>query len=201
MMKTFLGEVEELVSRVGSHPVWGYKHCLRVDALAREVGDEEGVGYDGEILRLSCLLHDIGLYKAYNLREAPDHAERSAVVAGRMLRDGDFPPQAARVVVEAIRCHPPGASPASSMEAGLLKDAVALDYLGTVGVSRVLAMVGSEEGVPDLPSAVRHAESLRKSVPGLLLFEASRAIADERIVEMDGFISSLRRSTDGMRLL
>ncbi len=197
MMKTMIGEVEDLVSRVGTHPVWGYAHCRRVDALANDIGNDEGISFDGEILRLASLLHDIGLYKSYNLREAPDHAERSATVAGRILRDGDFPPQATRVVVEAIRCHPPGASPASSMEAGLLKDAVALDYLGAVGVARVLAMVGSEEGVPDIPTAIRHAESLRKTIPNLLLFETSRAIADERIIEMDDFLTSLHRSTDG----
>jgi uncharacterized protein len=195
MMKLLVEEVEDLVSRVGTHPVWGYAHCLRVNALASEIGREEGVSFDEEILRLASLLHDIGLYKAYNLREAPDHAERSATVAGRILRDGDFLPQATRVVVEAIRCHPPGASPASSMEAGLLKDAVALDYLGAVGLSRILAMVGSEEGVPDIPSAVRHAESLRRSLPDLLLFETSRAVADERVIEMDDFLSNLRRST------
>ncbi|MGH3088437.1 MAG: HD domain-containing protein [Rubrobacteraceae bacterium] len=194
-------EVEGLVARVGTHPVWGYGHCLRVLALAEEIGDEEGVGYDGEMLRLAALLHDIGLYKAYNLREASDHAERSAVVAGRILRDGDFPAQATRVVVEAIRCHPPGASPASSMEAGLLKDAVALDYLGSIGVSRVMAMVGSEEEIPDLPSAIRQAEGLKRTIPGLLVFESSRDIASERAIEMEDFLSALRRSTDGLRLL
>lgn len=198
MVKTLAAEIEDLIARVGKHPVWGYAHCLRVNALATEIGREEGISFDDEILRLAALLHDIGLYKAYNLREAPDHAERSATVAGRILRDGDFPPQATRVVVEAIRCHPPGSSPASSMEAGLLKDAVALDYLGAVGLSRILAMVGSESEVPDLPSAVRHAESLQKSLPDLLLFEPSRAIARERIFEMDDFLSSLRRSTHGI---
>lgn len=200
-MRTFLGEVEEIVARAGTHPVWGYEHCLRVNEMAARIGDEEGVGYDAEILRLACLLHDIGLYKAYNLREAPDHAERSAIVAARILRDGDFPPQATRVVCEAVRCHTPGSSPASSMEAGLLKDAVALDYLGTIGVSRILAMVGSEEGVPDLPSAVRHAESLRKSFPNLLLFETSRKIAANRAAEMDDFLANLRRQTGGAKLL
>lgn len=200
-MRTLSGEIEDLIRRVGTHPIWGYEHCLRVNAMAEEVGAGEGVRYDAEILRLASLLHDIGLYKAYNLREAPDHAERSAFVAGRILRDGDFPPQAARVVVEAIRCHPPGASPASSMEAGLLKDAVALDYLGTVGISRILAMVGSEEDVPNLRDAVRHAESLRKTIPNLLLFDTSRDIAADRIIETDDFLASLRSSTDGMKFL
>src|SRR3712207_6743032 len=87
-------EIEALVARVGTHPIWGYAHCLRVCALAEELAKADRVSYDAEILRIAALLHDVGLYKAYAFREAPDHARRSADVAERLLRDGDFPPQA-----------------------------------------------------------------------------------------------------------
>ncbi|HLL56335.1 MAG TPA: HD domain-containing protein, partial [Rubrobacteraceae bacterium] len=129
-MRVIVEEIEALVSRAGGHPIWGYAHCLRVHALAEKLAREERLDYDPEILRLSALLHDIGLYRAYSLREGADHVRRSAAVATRMLRDGDFPPQATRVVLDAIEHHPPGASPGRSTEAALLKDAVALDYLG-----------------------------------------------------------------------
>jgi uncharacterized protein len=201
VMRTLVHEVEELVSRVGTHPVWGYAHCRRVSGLARELAHAERLEYDGEILHLAALLHDIGLYKAYNMREAPDHAERGAIVADRILKDADFPPRARRVVVDAIRHHPPGSRPGSSVEAALLKDAVALDYLGAVGLSRVLAMVGLEEEVPDLPAAIAHARSLHRTIPDLLLFESSRSIARERTLEAEGFLEDLGRSTGGFKLL
>ena len=106
-MRSVVEEIEALVARVGTHPVYGYSHCLRVFALAEELAVSEDVTYDVEILRAAALLHDVGLYKAYALRDTPDHAKRSAEVASRILQDWDFPPQARQAVIEAIEHHPP----------------------------------------------------------------------------------------------
>ena len=200
-MRVIVEEVETLVSRAGTHPIWGYEHCLRVLSLAEELAHAERLDYDEEILRLSTFLHDIGLYRAYTLREGADHVRRSVAVATRILRDGDFPPKAARVVLDAIEHHPPGAPQGRSMEAALLKDAVALDYLGAVGLGRVFAMVGLEEDVTDLAAATRHAQSLRRSLPDLLYFDASRNLAHERVLEMDRFFENLENATASLKLL
>ena len=195
-------EIEGIVARAGTHPVWGYKHCLRVHALAEAIAASERISYDPEILRISALLHDIGLYKAYAFRDAPDHARRSAIVAEGILKDSDFPPQATRAVVDAIVGHPPGApSTGTAVEAALLKDAVALDYLGAVGISRMLAMVGIEDDVPDIPAALWQAENLRQTIPDLLVFDASRLLARERVAEMDAFLADLRNATSNLKLL
>lgn len=200
-MKVIVEEIEALVSRVGTHPVWGYAHCQRVFTLGKELAEAERLDYDEEILCLAAFLHDIGLYKPYKLREGADHVRRSVVVAARLLRDGDFPPQATRVVLDAIEHHPPGASSGRSLEAALLQDAVALDYLGAVGLSRVFAMVGLEEDVPDLAAATRHALNLRRSVPDFLQFDASRRCAHGRILEMDDFFANLEDATANLKLL
>ena len=200
-MKVIVEEIETLVSRAGTHPIWGYAHCLRVFDLAEELARSERLDYDQEILRLSALLHDIGLYRAYSLREGADHARRSMAVATRMLRDGDFPPQATRVVLDAVEHHPPGAPPGRSTEAALLKDAVALDYLGAVGIGRVISMVGLEDEVPDLPSAVRHAESLHRSIPGFLILQSSAYIARERAIQAQSFFMDLKDATRNLELL
>ena len=197
-----LEEIEALVARVGIHPIWGYKHCLRVRALAEAIAASERVAYDKEILGISALLHDVGLYKAYAFRDAPDHARRSAAVAEGILKDSDYPPQATRAVVDAIVGHPPGrAAESAAAEAALLKDAVALDYLGAIGLSRILAMVGLEDDVPDIPAALWQAENLRQTIPDLLVFDASKLLARERIVEMDGFLADLRNATSNLKLL
>jgi uncharacterized protein len=152
-MRAVVEEIERLVARAGEHPVWGYAHCLRVHDLAVELAEAEGLDYDAEVLRLAALLHDIGLYRAYRLREGADHVRRSASVATRMLRDGNLSPSAIRLVLDAIEHHPPGAPPGRSTEAVLLKDAVALDYLGAVGISRVLARSPpSSNSTPAAPS-------------------------------------------------
>src|SRR3712207_9527656 len=70
-MRPLADEVEALVARVGTHPVWGYAHCLRVHALAEELARSERINHDWEILRVAALLQDVGLYKAYAFRESP----------------------------------------------------------------------------------------------------------------------------------
>ena len=169
--------------------------------MAEELAREERLDYDAEILRLAALLHDIGLYRAYALREGADHAHRSVAVATRLLRDGDFPPLASRVVLDAIEHHPPGAPPGRYKETALLKDAIALDYLGAVGLSRVFAMVGLEGDVPDLAAAAQHALSLRHSIPDLLYFDATRSVARKRVLEMDDFFAHLEDATANLKLL
>src|SRR5919106_1298762 len=143
-MKPVVEEIEALVARVGTHPVYGYAHCLRVYALAEELAASEEVSYDVEILRAAALLHDVGLYKAYALREPPD------------------------------------APAGTASETILLKDAVGLDYLGAIGISRMLAMVGTEDDVPDIPTAIWNAESLRRKIPDLLVLQSSKDLASHR---------------------
>src|SRR5918994_6602548 len=200
-MRPVMEEIEAHVARVGTHAVYGYAHCLRVYALAEELAVLEDVTYDEEILRAAALLHDVGLYKAYALREPSDHAKRSAVVARRILKDWDFPPHASQAVIEAIEHHPPGAPAGTASETVLLKDAVGLDYLGAIGISRMLAMVGTEEDVPDIRAAIWNAESLRQKIPDLLVLQSSKDLAAQRIREMDAFVEDLRYSTAKLKLL
>jgi uncharacterized protein len=200
-MKPVLEEIEALVVRAGTHSVYGYAHCLRVYALAEDLAVSENVSYDTEILRAAALLHDVGLYKAYARREPADHAKRSALVARRILQDWDFPPQASQAVIEAIELHPPGVPGSAASETILLKDAIGLDYLGAIGLSRMLAMVGTEDDVPDIPTAIWNAESLRQKIPNLLVLQSSKDLAARRIREMEDFFEDLRDATAKLKLL
>jgi uncharacterized protein len=200
-MSRVVEEIEGLVARVGTDPVYGYEHCLRVYALAKDLAISENVTYDTEILRAAALLHDVGLYKAYARREPADHAKRSALVAGRILQDWDFPPQASQAVIEAIELHPPGVPGGAASETVLLKDAIGLDYLGAIGVSRMLAMVGTEDDVPDIRTAIWNAESLRQKIPSLLILQSSKDLAARRIRETEDFLEDLRDATEKLKLL
>src|SRR4051812_5720569 len=120
-MKTVGGGIEGLVARGGAGPVYGDSHCLRGYSLGGGIAASENVTYDREILRVAALLHDVGLYKAYAMREPADHAKRSALVARRILQDWDFPPQASQAVIEAIERHPPGVPGSTASETILLK--------------------------------------------------------------------------------
>lgn len=199
-MKTLVKEIEARVARAGTDPIWGYNHCRRVYVLARELARLERLSHDSELLYIAALLHDVGLYKAYSHRKEAEHARRSSAVAEQLLSDGNVSAQDIQVVLDAIENHPPGPARGTTAEAALLKDAVVLDYLGYVGISRVLAMVGTEEDVPDLGAAIRHAESLHQSLPSYLLLESSRYIARDREMEKDHFMENLHNATAGLKL-
>lgn len=194
-------EIETRVERAGTDPIWGYKHCLRVYALAKDLGNAENLTFDAELLYIAALLHDIGMYKAYARRKEQDHARRSSAVTEQLLRDANFPAKDTEIVLDAIKNHPPGSPAGVTVEAALLKDAVALDYLGAIGVSRTLAMVGSGDDVPDLASAVRDIRDLHRSIPGYLLLESSKGVARERVSEMERFLTELGDATASLKLL
>ncbi|CAN5636691.1 hypothetical protein BH24ACT22_BH24ACT22_19970 [soil metagenome] len=200
-MKSLLKEIEARVARAGTDPIWGYNHCRRVYTMARELARLEELSYDPELLYIACLLDDIGLYKAYSHRKEPDHARRSSAVAGQLLRDGNLPARNIQIILDAIEHHPPGSPIGASVEAALLKDAVALDYLGAVGVSRVLAMVGKEEDVPDISAAIRHSEDLHENIPGFLILESSKQAARDRRNEKEDFVGNLRDTTMDLKIL
>lgn len=200
-MRSLIEEIEARVERVGTDPIWGYEHCLRVYALARDLGQAENLAFDVELLYIAALLHDIGMYKAYARRKEQDHARRSSAVAEQLLRDANFPARDTETVLDAIKHHPPGAPVGVTAEAALLKDAVALDYLGAIGVSRTFAMVGSGDDIPDLASAVRNIRDLHRSMPGYLLLESAKSVARERILEMEHFLTELGDATASLKLL
>jgi len=174
-------EVEALVARVGTHPAWGYAHCRRVHELAKQLAEDERISYNPEVLHISALLHDVGLYKAYNLREARDHARRSATVARHILRDPDFPEEAARAVLDAVSHRPPGPERGRWVEGTLLKDAIALDYLSAVGIGRVI-------------------ENLHRNIPGFLILDSNSYIARERAIQAQNFFMDLKDATRSLEL-
>jgi hypothetical protein len=65
----------------------------------------------------------------------------------------------------------------------------------------MLAMVGSEDDVPDIPAALWQAENLRRKLPDLLVFESSKGLARKRNFEMDDFLQDLRDATNSLKLL
>ena len=62
-------------------------------------------------------------------------------------------------------------------------------------------MVGTEDDVADIRAAVWHAESLRRQIPDLLVFETSKDIAHRRGHETYRFLEDLRHATAGLKLL
>ena len=115
---------------------WGLNHARRLLSLIDIIG--EGLEYDREIVWVAAHLHDWGAYSPW-AQPGVDHAQRSSEVARDYLLERNVPPESIETIVTCIRTHHQG-DPNRPLEALLLSDADALDFLGVVGVLRVLWM-------------------------------------------------------------
>jgi uncharacterized protein len=182
------------------HPAWGPAHCRRVYALALELADREGAPVDRDSLFAAAHLHDLGAFAPYRV-EGVDHAERSAQVAEELLAAAGFPADKLSLVQAIIRGHMYRADPGESREAVLFHDADTLDFLGAVGVARILAIVGLDDWAPDLPSAVRLLQRFVRELPAKLITVSARQLAVGRVAEMKAFLAALELESQGLAVL
>jgi hypothetical protein len=82
-----------------------------------------------------------------------------------------------------------------------LHDADALDWLGAIGVARVIALVGPNGGEPNGPKAVKMLEDSLAQAPSRVLSPAGRKRVPQLQQELAEFLKDLRRETDDYRML
>ncbi len=181
------------------HPAWGPAHCARVYSLALELAEREGWRADGDALFAAACLHDLGAFAPHRL-EGADHAQRAADLTPAWLADAAYPgdPSAVQAV---IRGHMYSADPGHAPEAIVFHDADTLDFMGAVGVARVLAIVGLDDWTPDLPSALALLQRFARELPGALISNAARDLGLLRTSETRSFIAALADSTRGLAVL
>jgi uncharacterized protein len=167
---------------------WGTNHTQRllrlVDILAA------GMEYDREIVWTAAHLHDWGAYSPWGQPDV-DHVARSVEVARDYLAARGYPQEWIEKVLTCIASHHQG-DPNRPLEAVLLSDADALDFLGVVGILRDFAKK---------PKAMREAyETVQKRkarLPGMLCLEKSRQLAVQRIQEMDHILARFEEESFG----
>ncbi len=167
---------------------WGLQHSHRLLKLIADIG--RGLDFDAEVMWIAAYLHDWGAYPAW-AQEGVDHCLRSKQVADEYLAGHQYAQEKINRVLEAIEFHhAPGADRAT--EAILLRDADALDFLGTVGVLRNFSI-----NPRDLRKAYN--ETLRRRDRSLSILALPRAqeIAAERIKEMNAVLAAFESQTSG----
>jgi uncharacterized protein len=178
---------DEIVRRTEEYGgAWGLNHTRRLLKLVQILG--EGLCYDDDVVWLAAHLHDWGAYAAW-AQPGVDHAARSAEVAADFLGERACPPDTLAAVVECIATHHSG-DPERRLEAVLLSDADGLDFLGAVGVLRDFS-----KAPRDLRRAYDAARMRQVKVPGCLCLERSRALARERLTEMEALLQAFRHSS------
>jgi len=191
--------VRDFAAKHFKNPAWGYSHSMRDYALARELAAADHVSLDDDVLFAAAYLHDMAAFKPWE-NEKLDHSDVAAGIVDTVLKGTGFPMAKIDAVRGAIRTHMYYRDPVGP-EALYLHDADALDWLGAIGVARVMALVDPNGGDPDGPKAVKMLEDNLKDVPGRVLSPAGRAQMAPRKAELEGFLEDLRRESDNLRTL
>ena len=139
--ESFFKELKEKIQsnfeEGGSH---AFDHTERVYNLALKIGKKEKADLD--IIKAAALLHDIARLKEDN-KEVECHAEHGAEIAGKILKEMNFPEDKIGNVVHSIKVHRHSKGlPAETKEAKILQDADRLDALGAIAIARMFSTGG-----------------------------------------------------------
>jgi HD superfamily phosphodiesterase len=191
--------VRDLAAKHFKNPAWGYSHCLRDYALARELAAADHAAFDDDVLFAAAYLHDMAAFKPWE-DEKLDHSDVAAGIVDTVLKGTGFPMAKLDAVRGAIRTHMYYRDPVGP-EALYLHDADALDWLGAIGVARVTALVDPNGGNPDGPKAVKMLEDNLKNVPSRVLSPAGKALVPARKAELETYLKDLRRESENLQTL
>jgi uncharacterized protein len=150
----------------------------------------EGQKYDAEVTWIAAHLHDWGGYPKW-AQKGVDHALRSRQVAEEFLVEKGCAPELITPILECIEYHH-GSDPHRRIEALLLSDADALDFLGVVGVLRDFS---KKPG--DLRKAYEVVQARKEKLRQSICLESSRVIAARRLEAMERFLSTFEEETFG----
>jgi len=193
--------VRQFAAQHFKNPAWGYSHSVRDYTLARDLAEADHVKFDDDVLFAAAYLHDMAAFAPWDReKEGVDHADEGARVVDTVLKGTGFPSTKIDAVRNAIRTHMFDRTPVGP-EALYLHDADALDWLGAIGVARVIALVDPNGGEPDGPKAVKLLEDNLAQVPSRVLSPAGRKRVPPLQQELAEFLKDLRRETDDFRML
>ena len=180
-------------------PAWGFSHSQRDYDLAKSLAAADHVTLDDDVIFAAAYLHDMAAFDKW----ADEKKEHGAVAAEKIdlvLGGTDFPKAKLDAVREACRGHMFD-QPAKSAEARYLHDADALDWLGAIGVARLIALVDPKGGKPTGPDIVKGIEMNMKNVPKGVLTPAGKARVAPLLAEEKNFLDALKRETDNYKTL
>jgi uncharacterized protein len=179
-------EIMRLTEEYGGQ--WGINHTRRLLHLISNIGKDQH--YDAYVIWFVAYLHDWGAYPKW-LQAGVDHALRSKQVAEAFWKEKDYPPELLPPLLECIETHHTGGSN-RRIEAILLSDADALDFLGVVGVLRDFS---KKPG--DLRTAYEVVQERKEKSRKSIYLESSKVIAAQRLERMESLLKSFEEETFG----
>lgn len=186
-MEISIEKIAELTQEYGGE--WGIKHTRRLLKIISIISEE--IQYNNYAIIISAYLHDWGAYTKWAVPDV-EHAVRSRQVAEEFLKANKCEKDLMKLILECIESHH-SATNNNSIEAKLLSDADALDFLGVAGVLRDFS-----KKPKNLRKAYETVEMRRNALPGRLLLDKSREIAEKRVRLMDELLIEFEHETFGI---
>ncbi len=183
-----------------THPAWGITHFQRIYELATKLAEKEKLDVDRDSMFAAAYLHDIGAFEPYS-QKGKDHSEVAIENCSEILLSIGFPEDRIDLVKDIIKGHMFYVKPSDIKESIIFHDADTLDFMGTIGISRILAIVGKEDWTPDLKSAIFLIQKFHDELPLQLYTTAAKEICSERLFEMKDFLGKLSQQTKDFELI
>ena len=177
------------------HPAWGISHFKRIYDLALELALTQQLDIDDDALYAAAYIHDIGAFKPYS-QKGRDHTDVAIENCNEILESTDFPIEKIPLVKEIIKSHMFYAKPEDNIESKIFHDADTLDFMGTIGITRILSIVGKEDWTPDLQSAIKLIERFSRELPQSLVTKKAQEIGQIRKKEMENFLKNLANQSN-----
>jgi len=182
------------------HSAWGVSHYERNYLLAKKIAKLENIKIDDDVLFATAFLHDIGVFKPYAIEDA-EHSKAAVENIVSILKPSGFPMEKISDVNASIMSHMFYAQVSKNDIARIFHDADTLDFLGSIGIARIISITTRDDWATDLSKAIKTIEKFNKDLPEKLVFKSSKEIANKRIKEVALFIQSLKtESAEGLAL-
>jgi uncharacterized protein len=182
------------------HTAWGLAHAERNFLMAQRLAKEENMTVDPDVIFAAAFLHDMAAFEEFG-QVGIDHTEHGAEVAARFLGDAGFPKEKFPAVQEAIRGHMFYSKASERPEAIALHDADTLDFLGSIGIARIMSLTTRHRWAEDLRSGIATIDRFSKELPPKLITAAAKKIGEERVKAMKAFLDALDTETHGGKSL
>lgn len=182
------------------HSAWGLEHYERNYLLATELARQDSLTVDEEVLFAAAFLHDMGTFAPYAVAGA-EHSQTAVDNLESVLIDAGFPSEKIAAVNSAVLAHMYYAEVPSDATATVLHDADTLDFLGVIGVTRILSLTSRHPWASDLQTALATLENFSAQLPESLRTEAAQEIGRTRVAQMRELLTTLKeQSVDGAAL-
>tara|TARA_R100001377_G_scaffold52690_1_gene30893 strand:+ start:196 stop:897 length:702 start_codon:yes stop_codon:yes gene_type:complete len=182
------------------HSAWGLEHYERNYLLATELARQDSLTIDEEVLFAAAFLHDMGTFAPFAVTGA-EHSQTAVDNLESVLIDAGFPSAKIKAVNSAVLAHMYYAEVPNDATAIVLHDADTLDFLGVIGVTRILSLTSRHPWASDLKTALATLENFSSQLPESLRTDAAQDIGRARVAQMRELLSTLKeQSVDGAAL-